>query len=144
MTSAQETDSQAHKTWGQALKVYIHPQVLTMLFLGFAAGLPFLLVFSTLTFWLAELDIKKATIGYFSWVGITYSIKVFWAPIVDRVPLPVITKMMGKRRSWMLLAQMGIAAGLIGMALTDPTASIEQVAFLRSWWRSRPPPKTSP
>ncbi len=116
-------------SWLEAFMVYLKPQVITMLFLGFAAGLPFLLVFTTLTLWLAELDIKKATIGYFAWVGITYSIKVFWAPIVDRVPLPGLTASMGKRRSWMLLAQAGIAGGLIGMSLTDPSQSIEQMAF---------------
>ena len=126
----QEAGSLAPKMgWLEALAVYLKPQVITMLFLGFAAGLPFLLVFTTLTLWLAELDIKKATIGYFAWVGITYSIKVFWAPIVDRVPLPALTAAMGKRRSWMLLAQAGIAAGLIGMALTNPAESIEQMAF---------------
>jgi len=119
----------AEKTWREAFLAYTKPQVLVMLFLGFSAGLPFLLVFSTLTFWLAEVNIEKATIGYFAWVGITYSIKVFWAPIVDRVPLPMLTLAMGKRRSWMLLAQIGIATGLIGMALTDPSQSIEQVAF---------------
>jgi len=127
-----ESDSaelQSKRSWSQAVQAYSHPRVLVMLFLGFAAGLPFLLVFSTLTFWLAELDIQKATIGYFSWIGITYSIKVFWAPIVDRVPLPGLTAALGKRRSWMIVAQIGIAAGLIGMALTDPSANIEQVAF---------------
>jgi len=123
------TDPQTRRSWAEAVQAYSHPRVLVMLFLGFAAGLPFLLVFSTLTFWLAELDIQKATIGYFSWIGITYSIKVFWAPIVDRVPLPGLTDVMGKRRSWMIVAQIGIAAGLIGMALTDPSANIEQVAF---------------
>lgn len=117
------------KTWREAFLAYTKPQVVVMLFLGFSAGLPFLLVFSTLTFWLAEVNIEKATIGYFAWVGITYSIKVFWAPIVDRIPLPVLTAAMGKRRSWMLLAQIGIAAGLIGMALTDPTQGVEQIAF---------------
>ena len=129
MTETNSGDPQLRRSWSEAVQAYLHPRVLVMLFLGFAAGLPFLLVFSTLTFWLAELDIEKATIGYFSWIGITYSIKVFWAPIVDRVPLPGLTAAMGKRRSWMILAQLGIAGGLIGMALTDPSASIEQVAF---------------
>ena len=129
MTETEFNDPAVKRSWSEAMQAYLHPRVLVMLFLGFAAGLPFLLVFSTLTFWLAELDIQKATIGYFSWIGITYSIKVFWAPIVDRVPLPGLTAAMGKRRSWMIVSQFGIAAGLIGMALTDPSANIEQVAF---------------
>jgi PAT family beta-lactamase induction signal transducer AmpG len=100
-----------------------------MIFLGFSAGLPFLLVFSTLSGWLRDVGIERTVIGFFSWVGITYSIKVFWAPVVDRLPIPVLGQLLGKRRSWMLLAQLGIAAGLIGMALTDPTRDIHWIAW---------------
>ena len=92
-----------------------------MLFLGFSAGLPFLLVFATLLTWLKKVDLDIAIIGYFSWIGITYSIKVFWAPIVDNLKIPVLTNLLGHRRSWMLIAQLGIALGLILMALTDPS-----------------------
>ncbi len=95
-----------------------------MVFLGFAAGLPFLLVFSTLSAWLRDVGIDLTTIGFFSWVGITYSIKVLWAPVIDRLPLPALTRLLGKRRSWMLVAQITIATGLAGMALTDPHASL--------------------
>ena len=100
-----------------------------MLFLGFSAGLPFLLVFSTLTAWLRDLGVSRTAIGFFAWVGITYSIKVVWAPVVDRVPIPFLTRALGKRRSWMLLAQAGIAVGLIGMAFTDPTTDLLRVAL---------------
>ncbi len=92
-----------------------------MLFLGFSAGLPFLLVFATLLTWLKKVDLDIAIIGYFSWIGITYSIKVFWAPIVDNFKIPALTNLLGHRRSWMLVAQLGIATGLILMALTDPS-----------------------
>lgn len=115
-------------SWKESILVYKHPRVLGMLFLGFSAGLPFLLVFSTLSLWLRDVDIERTVIGFFSWVGITYSIKVFWAPVIDRLSIPVLTRRFGKRRSWMLLAQTGIATGLIGMALTDPTQHIETVA----------------
>ncbi len=91
-----------------------------MLFLGFSAGLPFPLVFSTLSAWLARLGVEKTTIGFFSWIGITYSIKFIWAPVIDTLPVPVLTRLLGKRRSWMLLGQLLIAAGLTAMALTDP------------------------
>ncbi len=107
-------------SWREAWIVYRRPQVLAMLLLGFAAGLPFLLVFSTLSRWLAEAGISRTVIGFFSWVGITYSIKVLWAPVVDRLPLPGLTRWLGKRRSWMLLGQLGIAAGLLAMAHIDP------------------------
>jgi PAT family beta-lactamase induction signal transducer AmpG len=87
-----------------------------MAFLGFAGGLPFLLVFSTLTAWLREADVSRTTIGFFAWVGITYSVKVFWAPVVDRVRLPLLGGL-GRRRSWILAAQLGIAFGLLGMSM---------------------------
>nr|WP_174805186.1 MFS transporter [Marinobacter daqiaonensis] len=100
-----------------------------LLFLGFSAGLPFLLVFSTLNARLADVGVQTATIGFFSWLGITYSIKVFWAPIVDRLRLPVLDRLLGKRRSWMLLAQAGIATGLYLMATVDPVAAPEMMAL---------------
>ena len=95
-----------------------------MLFLGFAAGLPFLLVFGTLSAWLKTAGISETVIGFFSWVGITYSIKVLWAPIVDRAPLPFLDRLLGRRRSWILLAQVGIMFGLVGMASVDPAQNI--------------------
>ena len=107
-------------SWREAWIVYRRPQAVAMLLLGFAAGLPFLLVFSTLSRWLAEVGISRTVIGFFSWVGITYSIKVLWAPVVDRLPLPFLTRLLGKRRSWMLAGQLGIAGGLLAMAHIDP------------------------
>jgi len=116
-------------SWRDAFAVYLHPRVLAMLFLGFSAGLPFLLVFSTLTAWLRDLGVSRTAIGFFAWIGITYSIKVLWAPIVDRVPIPFLTRALGKRRSWMLLGQIGIAVGLLGMASVDPTEDLSRVAL---------------
>ena len=110
----------AIRDWHAALRVYANPRVLGMFFLGFSAGLPFLLVFSTLSAWLHDEGISRSVIGFFSWVGVTYSIKVIWAPVIDRLPLPGLTRWLGRRRSWMLIAQCGIAGGLIGMTLIDP------------------------
>ncbi|NNJ93837.1 MAG: MFS transporter [Halobacteria archaeon] len=101
-----------------------------MVFLGFAAGLPFLLVFSTLTYWLSDAQVDKSTIGFFTWIGITYSIKVFWAPVIDRLPLVLLSRMLGQRRAWMLLAQLTIVLGLAGMAMTDPATQLTQLALL--------------
>ena len=117
-------------SWREAALIYTRPRVVGMIFLGFAAGLPFLLVFSTLSAWLHDEDIGRTTIGFFSWVGITYSIKVFWAPVVDRLPLPLLTRLLGKRRSWMFVAQLTIAFGLAGMALTDPHSDLTRIAVL--------------
>ncbi len=88
-----------------------------------------MLVFSTLSAWLRDSGLALSTIGFFSWIGITYSIKVFWAPVVDRTPIFFLTRRMGKRRSWMLAAQVMIALGLAGMAMCDPQAHLQQIAI---------------
>jgi PAT family beta-lactamase induction signal transducer AmpG len=116
--------------WLEAIAAYRHPRVLAMLFLGFSAGLPFMLVFSTLSAWLREVGIERATIGMLSWVGIIYSIKFFWAPVVDRLPLPLLHRLLGRRRSWMLLAQLGIAVGLFNMAHLNPVGHLAAMAGL--------------
>lgn len=103
--------------------------MIALLFLGFSAGLPFLLVFSTLNARLADVGVETATIGFFSWLGITYSIKVFWAPVVDRLKLPLLDRLLGKRRSWIIFAQAGIATGLYLMAHVDATAAPEMMAL---------------
>jgi len=121
-------NTQTPISWKEAFLVYSKPRVVAMLFLGFSAGLPFLLVFSTLSAWLSDVGTERTVIGFFSWVGITYSIKVFWAPVVDRLPLPFLNRKLGKRRSWMLLAQCGIATGLLGMALTNPVTDLYLIA----------------
>ena len=118
------------QSWREALAVYRRPTVITMLLLGFSAGLPFMLVFATLSAWLRELDVSRTAIGFFSWVGITYSIKFIWSPVVDRMPLPVLGRWLGQRRSWIVLGQLGIATGLVGMALTDPRTALLPVALL--------------
>jgi MFS transporter, PAT family, beta-lactamase induction signal transducer AmpG len=121
-------DTAAKRGWGAALRVYGERPVLSMLFLGFSAGLPFYLVFSTLSAWLRTAHIDRATIGMLSWVGLMYSFKFLWAPAVDRVALPVLDRLLGRRRSWMLVAQIGIVICLINVALSDPAASISHVA----------------
>lgn len=116
--------------WVDALRAYKHPRVLSMLFLGFSSGLPFMLVFSTLSAWLREAGIERATIGMLSWVGIIYSVKFFWAPVVDRLRLPVLHRLLGRRRSWMLVGQIGIAVGLLNMAHMSPVGHLAVVASL--------------
>ena len=118
-----------YASWSEAIAVYTQPRVVAMLFLGFVAGLPFPLVFTTLSAWLRSVDVDRTTIGFFAWIGITYSIKFFWAPVMDRLNVPGFTSYLGQRRGWMLLAQAGIIAGLIGMALTDPGEHITAMAL---------------
>ena len=95
-----------------------------MLPLGFAAGLPLVLVYGTLSFRLREAGIDRATIGFASWVALAWAFKWVWAPLVDRVPLPWLSAALGRRRAWLLLAQALIVVGLAGMALTDPAAGL--------------------
>jgi len=106
--------------WRDALKVYLEPASLRMLALGFSAGLPLLLVLGTLSFRLREAGIDRSTIGFLSWVGLAYGFKWVWAPLVDRLPVPPLTTLLGRRRGWLLLAQLGVIGGLAGMAFNDP------------------------
>src|SRR3954469_3554399 len=116
-------------SWGDTLRVYSEPATLRMLFLGFSAGLPLLLVLGTLSFWLREAGIDRTTIGYLSWVGLAYAFKWAWAPLVDRLPIPLVSRWLGRRRAWLLLAQALIVVGLIGMASSDPKVSLETVVW---------------
>jgi len=115
--------------WVAALKVYTHPRVVGMLFLGFSAGLPLLLVLGTLSFWLSEAGIARATIGHLSWVGLAYGVKFLWSPLVDRLSLPFLTRAFGRRRAWLLLSQLCIALALLGMAHTDPLLNLTHMVF---------------
>ena len=110
--------------WRDAMLIYLSPASLRMLTLGFAAGLPLLLVLGTLSFRLREAGIDRATIGYLSWVGLAYGFKWVWAPLVDRLPLPLLTAWLGRRRSWLLLAQAMVITGLLGMAFSNPQQSL--------------------
>ena len=116
-------------SWLDALRVYARPSVLSMLFLGFSAGLPFYLVFSTLSAWLRQAGVARSTIGMLSWVGILYSIKFLWAPVVDRVPPPFLQRLLGRRRGWMFLAQIGICVGLFKLSLSDPAGGVQDIAL---------------
>lgn len=115
--------------WLDSLKVYTHPRVAGMLFLGFSAGLPLILVLGSLSYWLREAGIDRSTIGYFSWIGLAYAFKWMWSPLVDRLPLPLLTRLLGRRRSWLLASQVAIAVALFGMAGTDPAENLTRMAY---------------
>ena len=104
-------------SWADAWRIYTRPTVLGMVFFGFSAGLPYLLVFSTLTAWLTEEGVSRSAIGLFAWVGMTYSVKVIWAPIVDRAAIPFFGRVLGQRRSWILFGQMLVVFGLIAISI---------------------------
>ncbi len=100
-----------------------------MLFLGFSAGIPILLIFSTLSLWLTEAGVEKSAVTYFSWAALGYSFKFVWAPLVDKIPLPILTKLLGRRRSWLLLSQFAVIASIVWMALIDPQVGLTTMAL---------------
>ena len=129
MTPSAPETAQLKPSWGATLRVYLEPATLRMLALGFAAGLPLLLVLGTLSFRLREAGVDRGTIGELSWVGLAYAFKWAWAPLVDRLPLPGLTRWLGLRRSWLLLSQGAIMAGLVGMALSNPQNGLQAVVW---------------
>ena len=110
--------------WRESLTGLAHPRAICMLFLGFSAGLPLLLVFGTLSVWLREAGLERATVTFLSWAALGYSFKFVWAPIVDRMPLPYLTRRMGRRRSWLLISQFAVIASLIWTSLFDPQSNL--------------------
>ncbi|NIC42541.1 AmpG family muropeptide MFS transporter [Aquabacterium sp. A08] len=109
-------------SWAQSLAALWDWRVLSLLLLGFSAGLPILLIFSSLSLWLGEAGVERKAVTFFSWAALGYSFKFIWAPLVDRLPLPLLTAWLGRRRAYMLLAQVGAAGAIVGMAFTDPAA----------------------
>lgn len=115
-----------------ALASFLHPRVITMLFLGFSAGVPILLIFSSLSLWLREAGVEKSAVTFFSWAALGYSFKFVWAPLVDRLSLPVLSAALGRRRGWLLLSQLAVAGAIVWMASIDPSlgnAGLTLMAF---------------
>ncbi|NND00395.1 MAG: MFS transporter [Gammaproteobacteria bacterium] len=111
------------------LKWWKQKPVWVMLFLGFSAGIPLYLIFASLSLWLREAGVNRSTVTYFSWAVLGYSFKFVWAPLVDRLPLPLLTRLLGRRRGWLLLSQSAIVAAIILMANIDPAAGLTLMAF---------------
>lgn len=121
--------SESRRSWREAITTYLSPSALALLLLGFSAGLPAILVFSTLSVWLREAGVSRETIGYASWISLAYAFKWVWAPILDQWRLPWLHRM-GRRRSWLFFSQTIIALGLIGMALCDPQYNLSLLIAL--------------
>jgi len=112
--------SNSDSKWLDVIRSYLTPKMLGMLCLGFASGLPYMLIYSELAFWMNKEGVDLKVIGFFAWIGMAYTFKVFWAPLVDRLHIPILTKSMGQRRSWMLFAIVGTIIGMIVIAASDP------------------------
>lgn len=108
------------KTWMESLKSFSDIRSITMFLLGFSAGLPILMIFSSLSLWLREAGVERSAVTYFSWAALGYSFKFIWAPLVDRLPLPLLTSTLGRRRGWLLFSQVMIVLSIVSMALINP------------------------
>ena len=122
MTTTTETKP-ASPSWREAFVVYLQPRVLIVLFLGFSAGLPLALSGSTLLVWMREAGVDLGTIGLFALVGTPYTIKFLWAPVVDALDVPVLSRLLGRRRGWLMLSQLLLMVAILLLALTNPKFS---------------------
>ncbi|KZY90992.1 MFS transporter, partial [Oleiphilus sp. HI0073] len=102
------------------MQSFKHPRVLSMLFFGFSAGVPLLLIFSSLSLWLREAGVERSTVTYFSWAALAYSFKFLWAPLIDRLPLPLLTRVLGRRRAWLLVSQVAVMLAIALIAMINP------------------------
>jgi PAT family beta-lactamase induction signal transducer AmpG len=123
------SSNQTKSALSEIIKSYTKIITLRMFFLGFSAGLPLLLVLGTLGFWLREAGIDRSTIGFLSWIGLIYGFKWVWSPFVDRLKIPFLSNALGRRKSWLLFAQMLVMLGLIGMSMSDPSKQVHTVAW---------------
>ncbi len=128
------TDAAEHPVsdirWTETLRSFAHPRVITMLFFGFSAGLPLMLIFSSLSLWLREAGIERSVVTLFSWAALGYSFKFIWAPLVDSLPVPGLTHKLGRRRSWILLAQLMVVLSISLMALQDPSSGGSSLTYM--------------
>jgi len=119
-------------SWKDILRGFVDKKSITMLLLGFSAGMPYLLIFSSLSLWLREAGVERSSVTYFSWAALAFSFKFIWAPLVDQLPLPYFTNRFGRRRSWLVLSQTLIISAIIWMALINPSlgqSALTSMAF---------------
>ena len=116
-------------SWREALNTYRQPRLLAILFMGFSSGLPLPLTGATLSFWLAKEGVSRTSIGLFSLIGAAYVFKFAWSPLIDRLPIPGLTKRLGRRRSWALVIQALMAPAILALGFTDPARDLFTTAL---------------
>ena len=116
--------------WKVSLLIYKDIRVVRLLILGFSSGLPILLIFSTLSLWLKSAGIDRSTITLFSWAGLAYSFKFLWAPVIDKIPIPILTTKLGHRKSWLILSQLLLITLLITLGFIDPKYNLLLMAII--------------
>ena len=125
-----ESANDGRTSFGKMVQTWIHPRMITMLFLGFSAGVPILLIFSTLSVWLREAGVSRSAVTFFSWAALGYSFKFIWAPIIDRMPLPFLTRKLGRRRGWLIVSQLLVITAILWMGSTDPSAGSNSLTLM--------------
>lgn len=123
-------NTEATNNWKNSIAPFLDARSLTMLFYGFSAGLPILMIFSSLSLWLREAGVERSAVTYFSWAALGYSFKFVWAPLIDKLPLPVLSHLLGRRRAWILVSQFMIMLAITWMALVDPAKNINALTYM--------------
>ncbi len=116
--------------WLASLAIYCRPRLIAVLLMGFSSGLPLALTFATLSFRLAEIGVSRTAIGLFALVGVPYSIKFLWSPLIDRLPIPLLTAHLGRRRGWALAIQPLLALAILGLGIVNPRSAAGLTAIL--------------
>ncbi|MGA7151267.1 MAG: MFS transporter, partial [Pseudolabrys sp.] len=126
---ATSPDARAQPSWFEAMAVYFKPRVLIVMFLGFSSGLPLALSGATLLVWMRESGVNLATIGLFALVGTPYTVKFLWAPLTDALDVPILSRLLGRRRGWLVFTQILLMAAIVFLAFCNPAVSPALVAF---------------
>ena len=124
------TEKRRPSAWRRVADTYREPRLLAVLFMGFSSGLPLPLTLGTLSFWLAQSGVSRTAIGLFALIGIPYNFKFLWAPLIDRLPVPVLTRLLGRRRSWALVLQAALALAILALGFTDPKTDAATTALV--------------
>src|SRR6185295_10788648 len=122
-------DARTQPSWLEAIAVYLKPRVLIVMFLGFSSGLPLALSGATLLVWMRESGVNLATIGLFALVGTPYTVKFLWAPLTDALDVPVLSRLLGRRRGWLVFTQILLMAAIVFLGFCNPATSPALVAF---------------
>ena len=116
--------------WKKSLLIYLDIRVIRLLVLGFSSGLPILLIFSTLSLWLKSAGIDRSTITLFSWAGLAYSFKFLWAPVIDKLPIIILSNKFGHRKSWLIFSQLMLMTLFMGLGFVDPKHNLLLMAVI--------------
>lgn len=129
MTTLESPAAKSKPNWSDALAVYLKPRVMIVILLGFSSGLPLALSGATLAVWMTESGVNLRTIGLYALVGLPYTLKFLWAPLVDALDIPILSRALGRRRGWLVFSQLLLAAAILFLAVQNPGVSLWPLAL---------------